>query len=67
MKTDQTLGTYAKTPWSWGRMHDILSEGRKIESCRQLRNEKREREKKREKWIEFVNEKTKKGAPANDQ
>ena len=26
----------AKTPWSWGRMHDILSEGRKIESSRQL-------------------------------
>ena len=28
-----------KTPWSWGRMDDIISEGRKIESCRQL-NEK---------------------------
>ena len=27
---------YAKTPWSWGRMHDILSEGREIETCRQL-------------------------------
>ena len=26
----------AKTPWSWGRMYDILSEGRKIESRRQL-------------------------------
>ena len=35
----------AKTSWSWGRMHNILSEGRKIESRRQLRNE-REREKK---------------------
>ena len=26
----------AKTPWSWGRMHNILSEGREIESRRQL-------------------------------
>ena len=26
----------AKTPWSWGRMDDILSEGREIESRRQL-------------------------------
>ena len=26
----------AKTLWSWGRMDDILSEGRKIESRRQL-------------------------------
>ena len=26
----------AKTSWSWGRMVDILSEGRKIESRRQL-------------------------------
>ena len=25
----------AKTPWSWGRMHDILSEGCKIEPRRQ--------------------------------
>ena len=29
-------GPRAKTPWSWGRMDDILSEGRKIESRRQL-------------------------------
>ena len=28
---------FAKTPWSWGRMDDILSEGSKIESRRQLR------------------------------
>ena len=31
---------FAKAPWSWGRMHNILScillEGRKIESRRQL-------------------------------
>ena len=26
----------AKTPWSWGRMYGILSEGREIESRRQL-------------------------------
>ena len=26
----------AKTPWSWGRMHIILSEERKIESRCQL-------------------------------
>ena len=26
----------AKTPWSWGRMDEILSEGREIESRRQL-------------------------------
>ena len=30
------LSFLAKTPWSWGRMHDILSEGCEIESCRQL-------------------------------
>ena len=35
MSTCYNLGE-AKTPWSWGRMHNILSEGRKIESRRQL-------------------------------
>ena len=37
---------FAKAPWSWGRMHNILScilsEGRKIESRRQLRKKERE-------------------------
>ena len=28
--------SHAKTPWSWGRMHVILSEERKIESRCQL-------------------------------
>ena len=31
----------AKTPWSWGRMDAILSEGRKIESRRQLKTRHR--------------------------
>ena len=31
-----TLQFLAKTPWSWGRMHDILSEGCEIESRREL-------------------------------
>ena len=34
----------AKTTWSWGRMYDILSEGRKIKSRRQLCEKKAERE-----------------------
>ena len=32
----QTLSIWAKTPWSWGRTYGVLSEGRKIESRRQL-------------------------------
>ena len=31
-----TFPASAKAPWSWGRMHGILSEGRKIESRCQL-------------------------------
>ena len=34
-----TLFFVAKTPWSWGRMYDVLSEGCEIEPRRQL-NEK---------------------------
>ena len=37
LSTVKMLGQIlAKTLWSWGRMDDILSEGRKIESRRQL-------------------------------
>ena len=28
----------AKTPWSWGRTYDVLSEGCEIETRRQLEN-----------------------------
>ena len=43
----------AKTPWPWGRMYDILSEGGEIESRRQL-----------EQLIERIGKDT--GAPVND-
>ena len=49
------LNSHAKTPWSWGRMVDILSEGREIESCRQL-----------EQLIEKRIGNGKTGAPVND-
>ena len=35
--TNKVPNVIAKTPWSWGRMDDILSEGREIESRRQLK------------------------------
>ena len=44
----------AKTPWSWGRMRDILSEGQEIEPRRQLEA------------INRMNWKRKTGAPTND-
>ena len=48
----------AKASWSWGRMDNILSEWRIIESCRQLGKILFER---------IGNETPKKGTPANDQ
>ena len=41
----QTIFLRAKTPWSWGRMHDCIFSEREIESCRQLcEREKKKRE-----------------------
>ena len=37
MQDGQSSFQFAKTLWSWGRMDNILSEGRKIESRRQLK------------------------------
>ena len=65
----------AKTPWSWGRMHDFFSSvhflgGREIESrrqpCERERNEKEGEKMRVRKWKTKKNE-TKKGKPANDQ
>ena len=60
------ISFWAKTPWSWGRMVDILSEGRKNESRRQLANSPTRHHIKIKKRIGKMSWKRNKRTPVND-